>query len=61
VLTADTDSASVCSTDLRSNVERLIHFERVGGGGLLLQRFAQLVEQPGVFDGDDGLVGEGRH
>jgi hypothetical protein len=23
-------------------------FEYVGGGGLLLQRFAQLVEQPGV-------------
>ena len=29
--------------------------EHVGGGGLLLQRFAQLVEQPGVLDGDDGL------
>ena len=33
--------------------------EHVGGGGLLLQRFAQLVEQPRVLDGDDGLVGEG--
>ncbi len=32
--------------------------EHVGGGGLLLQRLAQLVEQPGVLDGDDGLVGE---
>ena len=32
--------------------------EHVGGGGLLLQRFAQLVEQPRVLDGDDGLVGE---
>ena len=32
--------------------------EDVGGSGLLLQRFAQLVEQPRVLDGDDGLVGE---
>ena len=32
--------------------------EHVGGGGLLLQRFAQLVEQAGVLDRDDGLVGE---
>src|SRR5262249_52624780 len=39
--------------------------EHVGGGGLLLQRFAQivgalsqLVEEPRVLDGDDGLVGE---
>src|SRR5437016_85196 len=27
-------------------------FEHVGGRGLLLQRFAQLVEQPCVLDGD---------
>ena len=32
--------------------------EHVGGGGLLLQRLAQLVEQPRVLDGDDGLAGE---
>ncbi len=39
--------------------------EHVGGGGLLLQRFAeivgtlpQLVEQAGVLDRDDGLIGE---
>ena len=32
--------------------------EHVGGGGLLLQRFAQLVEQARVLDGDDGLRGE---
>ena len=32
--------------------------EDVGGGGLLLQRFPQLVEQAGVLDGDDGLPGE---
>ena len=35
--------------------------QHVGGGGLLLQRFAQLVEQPGVLDGDDGLCGEILH
>jgi hypothetical protein len=34
------------------------HLEHIGGGGLLLQRFAQLVKQPRVFDGDDSLVGE---
>src|SRR5437867_9303453 len=34
------------------------HLEHVGGGGLLLQRLAQLVEQARVLDGDDGLVGE---
>jgi hypothetical protein len=33
-------------------------FEHVSGGGLLLQRFAQLVEQAHVLDGDDGLAGE---
>src|SRR5262245_16836507 len=32
--------------------------ENIGGGGLLLQRFAQLVEQPCVLDGNDGLAGE---
>ena len=32
--------------------------EHVGGRGLLLQRFAQLVEQSRVLDGDDGLGGE---
>src|SRR6266480_2227491 len=34
--------------------------EHIGGGGMLLQRFAQLVEQPCILDGDDGLVGESR-
>src|SRR6202022_3220671 len=33
--------------------------EHVGGGGLLLQRFTQLVEQTEVLDGDDGLISEG--
>src|SRR5262249_37056136 len=32
--------------------------ENVGGGGLLLQRLAQLVEQAGVLDRYDGLGGE---
>jgi hypothetical protein len=32
------------------------HLQDLGGGGLLLQRFAQLVEQPHVLDGDDGLI-----
>src|SRR5262249_34557528 len=34
--------------------------KHLGGSGLLCQRFAQLVEQASVLDGDDGLVGE-RH
>src|SRR5262245_11297534 len=33
--------------------------EHVGGGGLLLQRLAQLVDQPYVLDRDHRLVGEG--
>src|SRR5262249_4963387 len=32
--------------------------EHVSGGGLLLQRLSQFVEQPRVLDGDDGLRGE---
>ena len=32
--------------------------QHICGGGLLLQRFAQLVEQTGVLDSDDGLRGE---
>ena len=32
--------------------------EHVSGGGLLLQRFAQLVEQSRVLNGDDGLGSE---
>src|SRR5262245_27523806 len=46
--------------EYRLQVERgaADHLEDVGGGGLLLQRFSQLVEQARVFDGDDGLAGE---
>src|SRR3984893_19133765 len=32
--------------------------EHVGGGGLPLQRFAQLPEQPRILDGNNGLVGK---
>jgi hypothetical protein len=34
-------------------------FEYVGSGSLLLEGFAQLVEQARVLDGDDGLIGKG--
>ena len=34
------------------------HFEHIGGGGLLLQRFAQFVEQAGILDRDNGLGGK---
>src|SRR5262249_55876373 len=34
------------------------NLEHVGRGGLLLERFPQLIEQPSVLDGDDGLRGE---
>ena len=34
--------------------------EHIGGGGLPLQGLAQLVEQPGVLDSDDGLGREVR-
>ena len=35
--------------------------EHVGGRGLLLQRFAQFVEQPRILDGDDRLCGKVLH
>jgi hypothetical protein len=47
----------------RDKIERRAadDLEHVGGGGLLLQRFAQLVEQARVLDGDDGLSSEVLH
>jgi hypothetical protein len=36
------------------------YLEHIGGGGLLLERFAQLAEQAGVLDRDDRLRGEVR-
>ena len=35
--------------------------QHLGRGGLLLQRFAQLVEEARVLDGDDRLRGEVLH
>src|SRR5215472_10514518 len=49
------DCTSVLSTVCKSKVE----LEHVGGGGLLLQRFAQFVEKARVLDCDHRLVGEG--
>jgi hypothetical protein len=54
------------SAGLNQRVEHRLQIERgaadnlehVGGGGLLLQRLPQLVEQAGVLDCDDGLIGE---
>ncbi len=34
------------------------HLQDVGGRGLPLQRLFGFVEQPRIFDGDDGLVGK---
>src|SRR6516165_8268459 len=34
------------------------HLKHISDGGLLLQRLPQLVEQPGILDGDDRLGGE---
>src|SRR5262245_28594829 len=33
-------------------------FEHIGGGGLLLEGFAEFAEQPGVLDGNDSLARE---
>src|SRR5262245_29370950 len=33
--------------------------EHVSGSGLLLEGFAQLIEQTCVLNGDDGLIGKG--
>ena len=52
-------SSIAWNTGSSSPGERLMTRSTSDGSGLLLQRFAQLVEQPGVLDGDDGLVGEG--
>ena len=55
------DSTSVIEHRLQIEGRAADHLEHVGGGGLLLQRFAQLVEQARVLDGDDRLGGEVRH
>jgi hypothetical protein len=44
----------------RLQVERRAtdHLQHIGGGGLLLERFAQLAEQAGVLDRNYGLRSE---
>ena len=56
------------NTGSSSPGELLMTFKHLGGRGLLLERLgevagalAQLVEQPGILDGDDGLLGEIGH
>ena len=51
-------SSMALNTVSSSPVELEMTLEHVRGGGLLLQRFTQFVEQPGVLDRDDGLLGE---
>src|SRR5262249_40663700 len=63
------DRCAVCITQSRSRLDQGIQYrlkiesgaaddlKHIGGGGLLLERFAQLVEQPGGLAGDDGLRG----
>ena len=61
-------SSMASNTGSRSPGELLMTLQHLRGRGLLLQRFgeivgalAQLVEQPRVLDGDDGLGGEVLH
>ena len=55
------DSTSVLQHGLQIEGRAADDLEHVGGGGLLLQRLPQFVEQPRVLDGDDGLGGEVLH
>ena len=52
------DSTSVSSTVCRSKVERLMTLSTSAVAVCCCSDFAQLVEQPRVLDGDDGLGGE---
>ena len=54
------DWTSVSSTACRSNVERLITLSTSAVAVCCCSEFTQLVEQPRVLDGDDGLGGEVR-
>ena len=61
-------SSMASNTGSRSPGELEMTLQHLGGRGLLLQRLgeivgalAQLVEQPRVLDGDDGLRGEVLH
>src|SRR5262249_49173431 len=53
------DSTSVSSTVCKIECRAADHLENVGGGGLLLQGFPQLVEETCILDGDNSLFGEG--
>ena len=53
-------SIKVSSTVCRSNAERLMTLSTSAVAVCCWRGFAQLVEQPRVLDGDDGLVGEVR-
>src|ERR1700738_5212020 len=64
------DHSPACLAQLRRGLDERVQddlqveggaaddLEDVGRGGLLLQGFAQLAEQPRVLDGNDGLSGE---
>ena len=67
------NGALVCFTQLGRRLQQRVEhhaqierrttndFEHVGGGGLLLQGFAQVVEQARVLDGYDRLIGKSRY
>ena len=55
------DSANVSSTVCRSNVDRLMTLSTSAVAVCCCSDFAELVEQAGVLDGDDGLGGEMLH
>ena len=52
------DSVNVLSTGCRSKVERLMTLSTSAVAVCCWRRFAQLVEQPRVLDGDDRLRSE---
>ena len=72
-LPGDPDGGALRAAELRRRFDQRVehrlqiesraadHLEHVGGGGLLLQRFAQLVDQACIFDRDSGLIGKGPH
>src|SRR5262245_5618380 len=43
---------------LKLELRATYDFKNIGGGRLLLEGFAQLIKQPCVLDGDDGLGGK---
>src|SRR6266700_7569510 len=69
----NSDDGSICVTESRGGLDQRVEhclqiegrtaddLEHVGGRSLLLQRFAQFIEQTRILDGDDGLLGEIAH